>query len=176
MPRTGTWVSRWRKGAITRISSFESTSSTSPSRRFARAGGTSCRWRSTFLCSLRRAAKKGVRGIAPSAAEKLVGYGWPGNVRESRRHRACGDVARYEGITVEDLPERGNDYRPAYLVVGGDDPSELAPLEEVERRYILRVLDAVGGNKSVAARVLGMERKTVPRKLERSRRARRRSG
>jgi DNA-binding NtrC family response regulator len=39
----------------------------------------------------------------------------------------------------------------------GDDPSELAPLEEVERRYILRVLDAVGGNKSVAARVLGIE-------------------
>ena len=49
----------------------------------------------------------------------------------------------------------------------GDDPSELAPLEEVERRYILRVLDAVGGNKSVAARVLGIERKTLYRKLER---------
>jgi DNA-binding NtrC family response regulator len=47
------------------------------------------------------------------------------------------------------------------------DPSELAPLEEVERRYILRVLEAVGGNKSVAARVLGIERKTLYRKLER---------
>ncbi|MGO9708803.1 MAG: sigma-54-dependent transcriptional regulator [Polyangiaceae bacterium] len=121
-----------------------------------------------FLVQFAERAKKGVRGIAPSAAEKLVGYGWPGNVRELQNciERAV-TLTRFEEITVEDLPERIRDYRPAYLVVGGDDPSELAPLEEVERRYILRVLDAVGGNKSVAARVLGIERKTLYRKLER---------
>ena len=40
-------------------------------------------------------------------------------------------------------------------------------MEEVERRYVLRVLEAVRGNKAAAARILGMERKTLYRKLER---------
>ena len=40
-------------------------------------------------------------------------------------------------------------------------------MEEVERRYILRVLEAVGGNKTLASRVLGLDRKTLYRKLER---------
>jgi two-component system response regulator HydG len=121
-----------------------------------------------FLLQTAARANKGVLRIAASAAEKLLGYGWPGNVRELQNciERAV-TLARFEEVTVDDLPERIRDYRPSYLVVGGDDPSELAPLEEVERRYILRVLDAVGGNKSVAARVLGIERKTLYRKLER---------
>ena len=51
------------------------------------------------------------------------------------------------------------------MVVAGDDPSELVPLEEVERRYILRVLEAVGGNKTLAAQMLGLDRKTLYRKL-----------
>jgi two-component system response regulator HydG len=121
-----------------------------------------------FLVQHAARAKKEVRGIAATAAEKLVGYAWPGNVRELQNcvERAV-TLARFEEITIDDLPEKIRDYRPSYLVVGGDDPSELAPLEEVERRYILRVLDAVGGNKSVAARVLGIERKTLYRKLER---------
>jgi DNA-binding NtrC family response regulator len=121
-----------------------------------------------FLGELARRTGKGVKGIAASAAEKLVGYAWPGNVRELQNciERAV-TLARFEEITVDDLPEKVREYRAAYLVVGGDDPSELAPLEEVERRYILRVLETVGGNKSVAARVLGIERKTLYRKLER---------
>ena len=52
-------------------------------------------------------------------------------------------------------------------MVAGNDPSELVPLEEVERRYILRVLEAVGNNKTLAARTLGLDRKTLYRKLER---------
>jgi two-component system response regulator AtoC len=40
-------------------------------------------------------------------------------------------------------------------------------MEEVERRYVLRVLETVGGNKSVAAQILGFDRKTLYRKLER---------
>ena len=46
-----------------------------------------------------------------------------------------------------------------------DDPSELVPLEEVERRYILRVVESVGDNKTLAAQVLGIGRKTLYRKL-----------
>ena len=53
------------------------------------------------------------------------------------------------------------------MVVASDDPSELVPMEEVERRYILRVLEAVGGNKTIASQVLGLDRKTLYRKLDR---------
>jgi len=121
-----------------------------------------------FLVQYAQRTGKAVKGIAAAAAEKLVGYSWPGNVRELQNciERAV-TLARFEEITVEDLTDKIVDYRPHYLVVGGDDPSELAPLEEVERRYVLRVLDAVSGNKSVAARILGIERKTLYRKLER---------
>ena len=52
-------------------------------------------------------------------------------------------------------------------MVASDDPAELVPLEEVERRYILRVLEAVGGNQTLAARILGLDRKTLYRKLHR---------
>ncbi|MEW6269039.1 MAG: helix-turn-helix domain-containing protein, partial [Thermodesulfobacteriota bacterium] len=56
--------------------------------------------------------------------------------------------------------------RRSHVLVASDDPAELVPLEEVERRYILRVMEAVGGNKSQAAHVLGLGRKTLYRKLE----------
>jgi two-component system response regulator HydG len=53
------------------------------------------------------------------------------------------------------------------VLVAGDDPSELVSMEEVERRYVLRVLEAVQGNKTQAAEVLGFDRKTLYRKLAR---------
>jgi len=76
-------------------------------------------------------------------------------------------LTQYEQIAVEDLPERIRDYRGTQVVFASDDPTELLPMEEVERRYVLRVLNAVGGNKSLAAQVLGFDRKTLYRKLER---------
>jgi two-component system response regulator HydG len=51
--------------------------------------------------------------------------------------------------------------------VAASDPSELAPLAEVERRYIERVMQSVGGNKRQAAQILGLDRATLYRKLER---------
>jgi two-component system response regulator HydG len=112
-------------------------------------------------------AGKLVTGIAPPAAEKLLAYSWPGNVRELQNaiERAIA-LTRYEQITVEDLPETIRAYKRSHVLIASDDPSELVPLEEVERRYTLRVLEAVGGNKTLAARVLGITRKTLYRKLE----------
>jgi len=111
---------------------------------------------------------KEVTGVSPAAAEKLLAYSWPGNVREIQNciERAVA-LTRYPEITVEDLPEKIREHRPSHVIVAGDDPSELVPLEEVERRYILRVLEAVGGNKTLAARKLGLDRKTLHRKLDR---------
>ena len=55
-------------------------------------------------------------------------------------------------------------------VVAADDPTELVPMEEVERRYILRVVETVAGNKTMASKILGLDRKTLYRKLERYKR------
>jgi two-component system response regulator HydG len=68
---------------------------------------------------------------------------------------------------VEDLPARIRNYRRSDVLVASQDPSELVSLEEVERRYILRVLESVGGNKTLAARILGLDRRTLYRKLGR---------
>ncbi len=112
-------------------------------------------------------AGKRVTGISPAAAQKLLGYNWPGNVRELQNciERAIA-LTQYEKIMVEDLPDIVRDYRRSHVIVAGDDPSELVPLAEVERRYVLRVLEAVGGNKTSAAQILGVTRKTLYRKLD----------
>jgi two-component system response regulator HydG len=75
-------------------------------------------------------------------------------------------LARFEEITVEDLPEKLRTYQRSQVLVEGSDAAELVPLEEVERRYILRVLEAAGGSRTQAARILGLDRKTLYRKLE----------
>jgi two-component system response regulator HydG len=120
---------------------------------------------------LERAAAKADRaltGIAPDAAKLLLAYPWPGNVRELHNciERAVA-LARYDQVTVADLPEKVQQYKPSYVVLASEDPSELVSLEEMERRYILRVMEAVAGNKTLAAQVLKMGRKTLYRKLER---------
>jgi DNA-binding NtrC family response regulator len=112
-------------------------------------------------------AGKRVTGISPAAAEKLQAYRWPGNVRELQNciERAIA-LTRFEEITVDDLPETVRAYKSCHVLVASDDPSELVSLEEVERRYILRVMEAVGGNKTLGSQVLGITRKTLYRKLE----------
>ena len=109
---------------------------------------------------------KQVVGISKAVAEKLLAYSWPGNVRELRNviERAVA-LTRYDTLAVEDLPEKIRDYRSSQVFIGGDDPSELIPLDEVERRYIMHVMNAVDGNKALAARTLGLDRKTLYRKL-----------
>jgi DNA-binding NtrC family response regulator len=121
-----------------------------------------------FLLHFAARADKRVTGIAPAAGEKLVTYAWPGNVRELQNsmERAVA-LTRFEQIGVDDLPEKIRDYRRSHVLVSSDDPSELVPLEEVERRYIARVMEAVGANKTAAARILGIDRKRLYRMLER---------
>ena len=109
---------------------------------------------------------KDVHGLAPAAAEKLLAYDWPGNARELQNcmERAIA-LARYDEIGPDDLPERIRDHSPVRLMIATDDAAGLLSLQEVERRYIARVLTVVDGNKTTAARVLGIDRKTLYRKL-----------
>ncbi|MEZ6062137.1 MAG: sigma-54 dependent transcriptional regulator [Planctomycetaceae bacterium] len=110
---------------------------------------------------------KPIAGLAEGVAEKLLSYSWPGNVRELRNvmERAVA-LTRYDRITAEDLPEKVRNFTGATFFIGGLDPSELVSLEEIERRYINHVLEACCGNQTQAARILGLNRKTIYRKVK----------
>ena len=68
---------------------------------------------------------------------------------------------------LDDLPEKVRDHQPAQLVLTTPDASELVSLDEIERRYILHALEVLGGNKALASQILGVDRRTLYRKLER---------
>ena len=121
-----------------------------------------------FVAQFSARAGRSVKGLSPPAAERLLAYAWPGNVRELQNamERAIA-LTRHEEIGVDDLPDKIRNFRSSHVVVAAENPSELVSLEELERRYILRVLEAAGGNKTEAARILGLDRKTLYRKLDR---------
>ncbi|NUP12721.1 MAG: sigma-54-dependent Fis family transcriptional regulator [Polyangiaceae bacterium] len=109
--------------------------------------------------------------LSPKAAERLAAYDWPGNVRELENcmeHAVA--LARYDSILVEDLPEKVRSDHFHSRVRWADDTTELVTMQEMENRYIDRVLKLVDGNKSRAAEVLGVDRRTLYRKLEQRRR------
>ena len=120
-----------------------------------------------FLQDFATRMNKCVTALGERVAERLLGYDWPGNVRELRNvmERAVA-LSRHEVVTVEDLPDKIRNHRAKQIVLGGDDPTEMISLEEMERRYIMHVLGATGGNQTQAARILGVDRKTLYRKLK----------
>jgi DNA-binding NtrC family response regulator len=129
-------------------------------------GGDALLLAQDFLGEVAVRGGKPMPSLSSAAAERILAYEWPGNVRELRNciERSVA-LARSERVDVDDLPPKIRDYRSGHVLIAGDSPNELQPLEEVERRYILRVVDACKGNKSQAARVLGIGRKTLYRRL-----------
>ena len=118
-----------------------------------------------FLQIFTEKNNKKIKGFTPQAIEKLLKYSWPGNVRELMNavERAV-VLSRNEYLDADELT----------LLTGDNDetreescPQENMPLDEVEKRTILDTLNSVGGNKSEAARRLGITRKTLRAKLER---------
>src|SRR5690606_14803117 len=102
------------------------------------------------------------RGFTEVAKERMLGYSWPGNVRELQnavKHGAA--LASGPLIDAGDLPEE----LLAPSAPARQSPSALRSLAEVEREHILHVLDACGGSQAEAARVLGIARNTLWRKL-----------
>jgi two-component system response regulator HydG len=99
--------------------------------------------------------------------QKLLAYDWPGNVRELRNvvERAV-ILARHDPITVEVLPRKITEFKPSQLVIDGNENQPLDSLEAIQQRYIRYVLNRTGGNKTEAAKILGLDRKTLYRKLK----------
>jgi two-component system response regulator HydG len=122
---------------------------------------------SHFLRSASARSGKGVGQLAAQAAERMLSYDWPGNVRELENciERAVA-LARFDHVTVEDLPEQIRAYHPDRFDVKADSIDELISLDQLAKRYIERTLKVLGGNKARAAQMLGLDRRTLQRKLE----------
>jgi two-component system response regulator HydG len=108
---------------------------------------------------------KTVVDLRPETAQRISEYQWPGNVRELRNaiERAVA-LTSSNHLEVKDLPDKIREFDSARVLFGGSDPKELVSWEELQRRYIDHVLDATGGNQTQAARILGVDRKTLYRK------------
>ncbi|XUO84986.1 sigma-54 dependent transcriptional regulator [Halomonas sp. KM007] len=126
---------------------------------------------------------KQVEHIEPEALNSLLNYTYPGNVRELENAIMRAVTLSEEGLLKhQDLPERLRDQAhqqnsadPTPTLSGEVLPGTSAPapaparwpsLEEVEKRYIRKVLEATGGNKRRTAEVLGIARRTLYRRLE----------
>lgn len=107
-----------------------------------------------------------VAGIDTDVAAHFLGYRWPGNVRELRNvvNRAAA-IADHKELHLRDLPEeiRAAKVRGSEAV----DPEDLPSLADLEQEHIARVLTATGGNKQKSARILGVDRSTLYRKMAR---------
>lgn len=106
-------------------------------------------------------------GIAPETLALLTAYSWQGNVRELENtiERAIA-LAPGKVITIEDLPARIREASIQTSAMLAAAKTKRIPLAELEREYILEILRECGGNKSRAAEILGLDRKTLYRKLD----------
>ena len=118
-----------------------------------------------FLAHKSRTMKKEIDAIEPQAMDLLCRYSWPGNVRELENviERA---VALENGplIRVADLPDYVHNLS---IETYRHTPSDIPTLEEQEKRYIQWILDKSEGNKTRAAKVMGIDRVSLWRKLKR---------
>ena len=118
-----------------------------------------------FLRRFNRRFRREVHGIAPEALSALAAYDFPGNVRELENliERAYAMGAR-DQITLADLPSLTK--APVPLQTAAVSGRPIPPLAEVEKELILRALDTFKGDKEVAARALGISRRTIYRRLK----------
>ena len=105
-------------------------------------------------------------GLSDEALKRLEAYAWPGNVRELENVIERGVVlARGTQVDIADLPPEIAGATP--LPEGVVSVRIGTPLSEVEQRLLDATLAATGGNKTLAAKLLGIDVRTVARKLER---------
>jgi len=106
--------------------------------------------------------------VTKDALLALERYHWPGNIRELKHLTQRLAALSNSIIRLEDLPaEIVSTPRVAAVINEVIPEGDLPTLEQLESSYLLRVLSAVGGNKSRAAEVLGVDRKTLYRMIER---------
>jgi Nif-specific regulatory protein len=118
-----------------------------------------------FLIAAARRHGRPVPNVTPLALERLRNYRWPGNVRELENCMESAVVVM-EGTEIgpDDLPLP--DRTPSAPTPSMPESDRVLSLDEVERRHIVAVLGRAGGNQSTAAKMLGIGRNTLARKLK----------
>ena len=118
--------------------------------------------------------KKNFSGFTPAAAELMVNYPWPGNIRELKNVIERTMILSREGdIDAGYLPEELRDYIPEIAESEAPSHMDVSPtgdqfvsLRELEDRYIHEVLTATGNNKAQTARILGIHSTSLMRRLK----------
>jgi two-component system, NtrC family, response regulator AtoC len=128
----------------------------------------------SFLDTFGRENNKVIGTFAPEAMDLLLRYRWPGNVRELRtaiEHAVV--LCRGSKITVRDLPPWVRETAPATPLLLAPEtaavrgsPSGSLSVKEAEKQLIVRALKETHGNRSEAAKRLGMSRRSLYRKME----------
>jgi DNA-binding NtrC family response regulator len=118
-----------------------------------------------FLLDLNGTFHKAIKGFVPETEKLLLNYAWPGNVRELKNL-----IERLVILTTSDYIEPAHLPPPFGLPIDGpllaQTPDTIGRLSEVERAYILQAVQRAKGNKSLAAKMLGISRQTLRKKLE----------
>lgn len=99
--------------------------------------------------------------ISPDALSVLDRYNWPGNIRELENVIQRAVIMCDKQVTIQDLPEQLK-----YTIAFPNQTQEFLPLKIMERNYILKVLQATNNNKSKAAIILQIDRKTLAEKIK----------
>jgi two-component system, NtrC family, response regulator AtoC len=119
-----------------------------------------------FLGEANRTFHKAIKGLTPDTERLLVGYGWPGNVRELRNLiERLVILGTADFLEADQLPGQFVNKTESEPVVVPERFAKPVTLATVERRYIETVLQQVKGNKSEAAKLLGITRQTLRKKL-----------
>ena len=115
-----------------------------------------------FLRELNEELGKQIQKVSDAARAQLIRYDWPGNVRELRNVLKSGvATAHHDAVWIEDLPL-------TFSVTLDEGPS-VHSLEDMERRHIEKILLSVKWKKIEAARLLGITRATLDRKIAKHR-------
>jgi transcriptional regulator with PAS, ATPase and Fis domain len=117
-----------------------------------------------FLADANRTFHKNVKRFAPETEVLLLGYAWPGNVRELKNLvERLVILSTGESIDAHHMPPQFS--RMPEGRTPEETPAEARTLAAIEKAYILRVMQQANGNKSEAAKILGITRQTLRKKL-----------
>ena len=123
-----------------------------------------------FLATVIERETHGPLTLSEETVRTLVAYGWPGNVRELESAIEYAVLhARGHEIVPDDLPEK---LQSAQVRAAARSPlsalfEDLPSIDELERRYLLYILEVAGGNRTRAAEILRVDRRTLYRMIER---------
>jgi DNA-binding NtrC family response regulator len=120
-----------------------------------------------FLIRASAEAGKAIPTIEPAAMDIFMSYRWPGNIRELQSAIQSGVILSRNGrLTVADLPATMTGVAAPSGNLLEDAVARKLSLERIEQQYARMILDSVGGNKTEAAAILKIDRKTLYRKLD----------